>query len=64
MADVAEISGGPVRLRAGTLYAALDRLRCDYAEEMTGPADTKTGSRWVRPSFRTPRQRHAVANEI
>ena len=25
--DVAEISGGRVRLRAGTLYAALDRLR-------------------------------------
>jgi DNA-binding PadR family transcriptional regulator len=26
MTDVAEISGGRVRLRAGTLYAALDRL--------------------------------------
>jgi DNA-binding PadR family transcriptional regulator len=26
MTDVAEISGGSVRLRAGTLYAALDRL--------------------------------------
>jgi DNA-binding PadR family transcriptional regulator len=25
--DVSEISGGRVRLRAGTLYAALDRLR-------------------------------------
>jgi DNA-binding PadR family transcriptional regulator len=25
--DVAEISGGRVRLRAGTLYSALDRLR-------------------------------------
>lgn len=29
MTDVAEISGGRVRLRAGTLYAALDRLRAD-----------------------------------
>jgi len=27
--DVEEISGGRVRLRAGTLYAALDRLRAD-----------------------------------
>jgi len=29
IADVAEISDGRVRLRAGTLYAALDRLRLD-----------------------------------
>jgi len=29
MTDVAGISGGRVRLRAGTLYAALDRLRAD-----------------------------------
>ncbi len=27
--EVAEISGGRVRLRAGTLYTALDRLRAD-----------------------------------
>jgi len=27
--DVEEISGGRVRLRAGTLYTALDRLRAD-----------------------------------
>jgi DNA-binding PadR family transcriptional regulator len=27
--DVSDISGGRVRLRAGTLYAALDRLRTD-----------------------------------
>src|SRR5947209_19871542 len=27
--DVAQISGGRVRLRAGTLYSALDRLRLD-----------------------------------
>jgi len=29
IADVREISGGRVRLRAGTLYTALDRLRAD-----------------------------------
>lgn len=29
MTDVGQISGGRVRLRAGTLYAALDRLRAD-----------------------------------
>jgi DNA-binding PadR family transcriptional regulator len=29
MSDVARISDGRVRLRAGTLYAALDRLRTD-----------------------------------
>ena len=29
MTDVAEISGQRVNLRAGTLYAALDRLRSD-----------------------------------
>ncbi len=29
IADVAQISDGRVRLRAGTLYAALDRLRLD-----------------------------------
>ena len=29
IADVREISGGQVRLRAGTLYTALDRLRAD-----------------------------------
>src|SRR5215831_10171667 len=29
MIDVQEISGGRVRLRAGTLYSALDRLRAD-----------------------------------
>ena len=27
--DVRQISGGRVRLRAGTLYSALDRLRAD-----------------------------------
>jgi len=29
IAEVQEISGGRVRLRAGTLYTALDRLRAD-----------------------------------
>jgi DNA-binding PadR family transcriptional regulator len=29
ISDIGEISGGRVRLRAGTLYTALDRLRID-----------------------------------
>jgi DNA-binding PadR family transcriptional regulator len=29
IADVVQISGGRVRLRAGTLYTALDRLKAD-----------------------------------
>jgi len=29
ISDIAEISNGRVRLRAGTLYSALDRLRLD-----------------------------------
>ena len=32
--DVREISGGRVRLRAGTLYTALDRLRVDGLVEV------------------------------
>jgi len=34
IADVREISGGRVRLRAGTLYTALDRLRADELIEI------------------------------
>ena len=34
MTDVARISDGRVRLRAGTLYAALDRLRADDLVEV------------------------------
>ena len=33
MTDVAEISGGRVRLRAGTLYAALNRLALEHLVE-------------------------------
>jgi DNA-binding PadR family transcriptional regulator len=41
MTDAGRISGGHVKLRAGTLYAALDRLRADGLveidrEEVTG----------------------------
>jgi DNA-binding PadR family transcriptional regulator len=32
--DVREISGGRVRMRAGTLYTALDRLRADMLIEV------------------------------
>jgi DNA-binding PadR family transcriptional regulator len=34
LTDVHEISGGLVRLRAGTLYTALDRLRADGLVEV------------------------------
>lgn len=34
LTDVQEISGGRVRLRAGTLYTALDRLRADGLVEV------------------------------
>ncbi len=34
MTDVAQISGGRVRLRAGTLYAALDRLTGEGAVDV------------------------------
>ncbi|MFL6142164.1 MAG: PadR family transcriptional regulator [Labedaea sp.] len=34
--DVAEISDGRVRLRAGTLYSALDRLRLDGLVSVEG----------------------------
>jgi DNA-binding PadR family transcriptional regulator len=34
IADVAGISGGRVRLRAGTLYSALDRLRIEGLVEI------------------------------
>ncbi len=34
MTDVAEISGSRVRLRAGTLYAALDRLSVEGSVEV------------------------------
>ena len=34
ISEVAEISGGRVRLRAGTLYTALDRLRADKLIEV------------------------------
>ena len=34
MTDVGRISGGRVRLRAGTLYAALDRLAAEHLIEV------------------------------
>jgi len=34
--EVAQISGGRVRLRAGTLYTALDRLRADGLVAVAG----------------------------
>jgi DNA-binding PadR family transcriptional regulator len=34
MTDVAHISGGQVKLRAGTLYSALDRLTAEHLVEI------------------------------
>jgi DNA-binding PadR family transcriptional regulator len=34
MIDISEISGGRVRLRAGTLYAALNRLAAEHLVEV------------------------------
>jgi len=53
--DVQEISGGRVRLRAGTLYSALDRLRADELigvdrkRSWTGGCAGITGSRLRAP---------------
>ena len=43
MTDVAQISDGRVRLRAGTLYAALDRLSTDGLLEWTARRSWITG---------------------
>ena len=42
ISDVLAISGGRVRLRAGTLYSALDRLRIDGLVDV-GPKGGKSG---------------------
>ncbi|MGI8447703.1 MAG: PadR family transcriptional regulator [Streptosporangiaceae bacterium] len=51
--EVSQISGGRVRLRAGTLYTALDRLRID---EMTAvDREEIVGNRLRRYYRRTPK---------
>jgi DNA-binding PadR family transcriptional regulator len=61
MTDVAQISEGSVRLRAGTLYAALDRLSTDRLLEFDheGVVDTR-----LRRYYRlTPAGRARLAAE-
>ena len=49
--DVQEISGGRVRLRAGTLYTALDRLRAD---ELIGVDREEVVDNRLRRYYRLP----------
>ena len=62
MQAVDELSGGRVRLRAGTLYAALDRLARDGLIELVG---TEAGDGPPRRSFGlTPTGRSLLAAEV
>jgi DNA-binding PadR family transcriptional regulator len=61
LAQVSEISGGRVRLRAGTLYAALDRLRAD---KLISVDREEIGGGWLRRYDRpTPAGREVLAAE-
>ncbi len=56
MTDVAQISGSRVRLRAGTLYAALDRLSNDGLLALDHEEIVETRPRWyyrLMPAGRT-----------
>jgi DNA-binding PadR family transcriptional regulator len=59
--EVAEISAGRVRLRAGTLYTALDRLRAD--EAIAVDREEVVDSRLRRYYRLTPRGAHLLAAE-
>jgi DNA-binding PadR family transcriptional regulator len=61
IADVLEISGGRVRLRAGTLYTALDRLRAD--ELIAVDREVIVDSRLRRYYRLSPTGREALATE-
>jgi len=62
MTDVAQISGGRVKLRAGTLYAALDRLSTDRLLEVDHEEVVDTR---LRRYYRlTPAGRLKLAAEI
>src|SRR5260370_15933686 len=59
--DVQEISGGRVRLRAGTLYTALDRLRTD---ELVGVDREEVVDHRLRRYYRlTPKGAEPLAAE-
>src|SRR5437879_9076075 len=55
IADVARISDGRVRLRAGTLYAALDRLRTEGLVEVDLSACCSSAAPWSRGYCRSGR---------
>lgn len=59
--DVAGLSGGRVRLRAGTLYTALDRLRAD--ELIAVDREEVVDSRLRRYYRLTPRGSQVLAAE-
>ena len=61
MTDVARISDGRVRLRAGTLYAALDRLKADGL--VTSDKDEVVDGRLRRYYRITSDGRQALAEE-
>jgi DNA-binding PadR family transcriptional regulator len=61
MTDVAQISDGRVRLRAGTLYAALDRLSTDRLLEIDG--EEIVDNRLRRYYRLTPEGRARLADE-
>ncbi|HUY44745.1 MAG TPA: hypothetical protein VMV92_03325 [Streptosporangiaceae bacterium] len=61
MTDAEQISGGHVRLRAGTLYAALDRLRADGLVEIADSrpsrsAGIRADERWFLAHQPRPRR--------
>jgi len=59
--DVQEISGGRVRLRPGTLYTALDRLRADELIELD--RDEVVDGRLRRYYRLTPGGTHRLSTE-
>ena len=62
MTDVTRISDGRVRLRAGTLYAALDRLRADGLVE--GDKEEVVDGRLRRYYRITPEGTRELAAEV
>jgi DNA-binding PadR family transcriptional regulator len=62
MTDVAQISGGRVKLRAGTLYAALDRLSGERFVE--ADREEIVGARLRRYYRLTPAGAQRLADEV
>ena len=62
LGEIEELSEGRVRLRTGTLYAALDRLRRDGLVEQLEPEPGDGPPR--RPFALTPSGRQVLADEV